>query len=121
MDRPGGRPPLVIVKVSTAPLLVSRNPSYGWPTVAAGSTQTPLTSVPPLVLGEHSRVIGGDWASAGVVAAMPASSDPAATTAATVFLIMSSSGMGAASSLVPRVTWAADSPAAQVTRDQGTV
>src|SRR5207244_2932802 len=49
----GGRAPLVIVKVSTAPLLVSRNASYGWPAAAAGSTQTPLTSVPPLVPGEH--------------------------------------------------------------------
>ena len=89
----------MIVKVSTAPLLVSRNASYGWPAAAAGSTQTPLTSVPPLVAGEHSRVIGRDWASAGAAAPMPASrapasSDPAATTAATVFLIMSSSGNG---------------------------
>src|SRR6516225_8474483 len=94
MDRPGGRAPLVMVKVSTAPLLVSRNPSYGWPTAAAGSTQTPLTSVPPLVLGEHSRLIGWDWARAGAVTATPASSDPAAATAAIVFLIMSSSGLG---------------------------
>src|SRR6516165_1021189 len=95
MDRPGGRLPLVIVKVSTAPLLVSRNASYGWPTAAAGSTQTPLTSVPPLLPGEHSRVIGRDWASAGAAAPRlasraPARSDPAAATAATVFLIMSS-------------------------------
>src|SRR5580704_4297132 len=92
MDRPGGRLPLVMVKVSTAPLLVSRNASYGCPAVAAGSTHTPLTSVPPLVFGEHSKVIGADRASAGLAAAMPASSDPAATMAATVFLIMSSSG-----------------------------
>src|SRR6516162_11026292 len=91
MNNPGGTLPEVIVKVSTAPLLVSRNPSYGWPTAAAGSTQTPLTSLPPLVLGEHSKVIGRDWASAGPAAAMPASSAPAAATAATVFLIMSSS------------------------------
>jgi hypothetical protein len=76
--------------VSTAPLLVSRNASYGWPTAAAGSTQTPLTSVPPLVPGEHSRVIGRDAASAGLAAARPASSAPAAATAASVFLIMSS-------------------------------
>src|SRR5215472_8756825 len=101
MNRPGGRLPLVIVKVSTAPLLVSRNASYGWPTTAAGSTQTPLTSVPPLVLGEHSRWIGRDWAMAGVAMAgvaragvaragvaraTPASSDPAAAMAAIVFL-----------------------------------
>ena len=91
MDRPGGRLPLVIVKVSTAPLLVSRKPSYGWPTEAAGSTQTPLTSVPPLVPGEHSRVIVRAWASAGLAVAMPASSAPAAAMAANVFLIMSSS------------------------------
>src|SRR6516165_4878092 len=91
MDSPGGRAPLVIVKVSTAPLLVSRKPSYGWPTAAAGSTQTPLTSLPPLVLGEHSKMIGRDWASAGPAAVMPTSSAPAAATAATVFLIMSSS------------------------------
>src|SRR6516165_6346182 len=97
MDRPGGRLPLVIVKVSTAPLLVSKNASYGWPTAAAGSTQTPLTSVPPLLPDEHNKVICRDWASAGVAAPIPASrtpasSDPVATTAATVFLIMSSSG-----------------------------
>jgi hypothetical protein len=58
-----------MVKVSTAPLLVSRNASYGWPTVAAGSTHTPLTSVPPLLPGEHSKVIGGGlcqgWAGRG--------------------------------------------------------
>ena len=48
----------MIVKVSTAPLLVSRNASYGWPAAAAGSTQAPLISVPPLLPGEHSRVIG---------------------------------------------------------------
>src|SRR5215469_16672162 len=95
MDSPGGRLPLVMVKVSTAPLLVSKNASYGWPTAAAGSTHTPLTSVPPLLPAEHSRVIGRDWASAGAAAPRPASrvtarSDPAAATAATAFFIMSS-------------------------------
>src|SRR5690349_21452263 len=104
MDRPGGSLPEVIVKVSTAPLLVSRNASYGWPTAAAGSTQTPLTSVPPLLPGEHGRVIGRDWACAGVTAptmasSAPASSDPVAMTAATVFVIMSSLGN--------RVCWSA--------------
>src|SRR5262249_45204389 len=64
---------------------------YGWPTAAAGSTQVPLTSVPPLVPGEHSKVIGRAWANAGVAAAMAASSAPAAATAAAIFLIMSSS------------------------------
>ena len=78
-----------MVKVSTAPLLVSRNASYGWPAVAPGTTHTPLISVPPLVSGEHSRVMGRDWASAGVAAAMAASSNPAAAMAATVLLIMS--------------------------------
>jgi len=28
--------------------------------MAAGSTQTPLTSVPPLLPAEHSRVMDGD-------------------------------------------------------------
>src|SRR6516165_10724095 len=113
MDRPGGRLPLVIVKVSTAPLLVSRNASYGWPTAAAGSTQTPLTSVPPLVLGEHSRVIGRAWARAGVATTMPASSDPVAATAASVFLIMSSKD---------QLTVSADTaPAASITAWPGTI
>jgi hypothetical protein len=38
----------------------------------------------PLVPGEQSRVMGRDWASTGVAAAMPASSDPAAAMAAVV-------------------------------------
>ena len=49
-----------------------------------------VTSVPPLVPGEHSRVIGRDWASATLAAARPASGDPAAATAAAVLLLISS-------------------------------
>src|SRR6266851_2888691 len=92
MNKPGGTLPEVMVKVSTAPLLVSRNASYGWPTVAAGSTQTPLTSVPPLVSGEHSKVIVEDCASAGLAAQIPASSEPATARAMNVFLMCASSG-----------------------------
>src|SRR5215472_10069801 len=88
IDRPGGSLPEVIVKVSTAPLLVSRNPSYGWPTVAAGNTQSPLTRVPLLVDGEHSKVIEVDWASAGPAPAGTASSAPAAAIVISVFLIV---------------------------------
>src|SRR5215831_12061318 len=86
MNRPGGTLPEVIVKVSTAPLLVSRNPSYGWPTTAPGSTQTPFTRVPPLLVS-HSRVIDEESARAGSAMGIPASRKLAAATAISVFRI----------------------------------
>src|SRR6516162_4847701 len=73
MNRPGGTLPEVIVKVSTAPLLVSR--------------QTPWINVPPLVSGEQSRLSEADWAAAGPAVARPAASAPAAATVAKVFLM----------------------------------
>jgi hypothetical protein len=53
--RPGGRPLALTVKVPPELLLVMMNPSYGWPTLAPGSTQTPLTRVPPLLASQTSR------------------------------------------------------------------
>jgi hypothetical protein len=50
------------------------------PGMVAGSTQTPSTRVAPMKSAEHSSWIGGGFlaASAGLAAAMPSSSDPAA-------------------------------------------
>src|SRR6516164_709683 len=85
MDSPGGRLPATIEKVPPELLLVMMNPSYGCPTLPPGRTQTPLTRVPPLLPGEHtSRSV---LARAGVAIAMPASTEPAATRTASVFLI----------------------------------
>src|SRR5260370_860066 len=86
MDRPGGRLPETIVNVLTPPL-VRMNSSALCPTLTLGSTQTPLTRVPPLVPGEHSWVSGAVFANAGLAAATPSSNAPAATRVAIVFLI----------------------------------
>jgi hypothetical protein len=61
---PGGRLPEAIANVPPDSWLVMMNPSYPWPMLAPGSSQTPLTSVPPLEPGSHSRVSGGCWVTA---------------------------------------------------------
>src|SRR5215467_7581740 len=83
MDSPGGRLPATIEKVPPELLLVRMNPSYGCPTLAPGSTQTPLTRVPPLLSGEHTSM--SVLAKAGLAIAMPTSIEPAATRTASVF------------------------------------
>src|SRR5689334_4936554 len=83
---PGGMLPDSIVQVSTPPPLFIRNSSAFCPTVKAGSTHTPFTIVPPLVLGEHSCV-SPCTASAGLAAANTASNVPATATAAIALLI----------------------------------
>src|SRR5215472_15179358 len=80
---PGGMLPDMIVQVSTPPPLFIKNSSAFCPTLRAGSTHTPFTMVPPLVLGEHSCV-SPCTARAGLAAARPASNVPATTTAAIV-------------------------------------
>src|SRR5215471_4257775 len=80
---PGGMLPDTIVQVSTPPPLFIKNSSAFCPTLRAGSTHTPFTMVPPLVLGEHSCV-SPCTARAGLAAARPASNVPATTTAAIV-------------------------------------
>src|SRR5689334_5831212 len=83
---PGGMLPDTIVQVSTPPPLFIKNSSAFCPTVRAGSTHTPFTIVPPLVLGEHSCV-SPCTASAGPAAANTASNVPATATAAIALLI----------------------------------
>ena len=70
------------MKVPPELLLVRMNASYGWPTLPLGSTQTPLTRVPPLVAGEHTSLSA--LAQAGLAAAIPNSTKPAVTRTATV-------------------------------------
>src|SRR5260370_5435445 len=83
---PGGMLPDTIVQVSVLPPLFIRNSSAFCPTLRAGSTHTPFTIVPPLVLGEHSCV-SPCTASAGPAAARPASNVPATIMAAIAFFI----------------------------------
>src|SRR2546425_566739 len=75
MDSPGGRLPETIEKVPPEFLLVRMNASYGCPTLPLGRTQTPLTSVPPLVSGEHTSLSA--LARAGPAVAIPNSTKPA--------------------------------------------
>src|SRR5712671_5022906 len=83
---PGGMLPDTIVQVSVLPPLFIRNSSAFCPTLRVGSTHTPFTIVPPLVLGEHSCVSPAT-ASAGPAAARPASIVPATTTVTIAFLM----------------------------------
>src|SRR5260370_2452817 len=78
---PGGMPPDTTVQVSVLPPLFIKDSSAFCPALRAGRTHTPLTMVPPLVLGEHSWV-SPCTASARPAAARPASNVPATTTAA---------------------------------------
>src|SRR5260221_13534954 len=71
MDKPGGSSPETIAKVPPELLLVMMNPSYACPTLAPGRTHTPLTRVPPLLLGEQTSVTAGCAATAMLQAREP--------------------------------------------------
>ena len=63
-------------------------------------------SVPPLLAAEHSRVMGGDWASAGLAAPRPASSAPAAARVPSVFASRPQlTGSADTASLASRTAW----------------